>query len=504
MLFTLVRCRTSLSFAFLSFCLILCPLFISLVGATENTAFPKENRESGSPLACFSVPRCEYPSEWGFQWRYCSTLGSRLMKWNTLRMPLSRIANGLSRAQKGKDSFPDAPAAAASASSLSHVKDPVRRKMVRQDLLALLNSHLVAQTHITESLLQWLQLKLHRERTPMVLHFVGDNGVGKTTTAELISLAWSLRCDRSEAWEGSAGLRVSPAHRLLSLLVPSFLWEKIKKTHRPSCARGESMLVISGASYMSSAERDIEVAKNRIAQQIHAHQLRFPYGIVLIDDITVMPIELVHALAPLFGRGDRFGFSSRSPQGSSERQGLQYSTAAEHPPLSQLLVLITSDLGREGRSKYKTLHEMEKLVREEMSDLYGSMASSYTHTLVLRRFSTDDAVALVKRAVSQAPCTYGLTYFLAEMKITDEAAAYLVEDTRAEWEDNGENGRALRQAVEFRLLGPLYNYWEDIEEVDWKAKYSVVFVMTSDHRDITFRVNTADGQASRTQDHLDF
>ncbi|KAG8346625.1 hypothetical protein TRVL_02540 [Trypanosoma vivax] len=291
------------------------------------------------------------------------------------------------------------------------------RRLALESIEELLRSRVVGQGHMLSDIIAAMRRKLSTPQEPLVLHFAGDNGVGKTHTARLLSLATSLRC---------APLR------------------------RPLCDTGDNLLTISGTSYEGLNESE---ARHHIVKLITTHQRRYPHGIVLLDDLNVMHPKLVATLAPLFGRAERF---------------------AEQPPdapsLAQLTVIVTTDFGRQGRTFGKSVVEVGQMVRDEFSGLYGALVSSFTRTFLFVSFSRSSAEELVRATVASLPCTvfrYGSaasaeelgTGGLVESRIDDLAVSFIVERHREVWEGR-ENGHALRRVVEDTLLPLLSLYFD--------------------------------------------
>ncbi|RNF03384.1 uncharacterized protein Tco025E_08188 [Trypanosoma conorhini] len=286
-------------------------------------------------------------------------------------------------------------------------KDEALRQRVMKDVEELLLTRVAGQEHVKGAILEAVRRKLSYPQDPLVLHFAGDNGVGKTHTARLLSLATSLRC------------------------APS----------RPACDMGDNMLVISGTGFDGMPVAD---ARLRIMQRVTAHQKAYPHGIVLLDDLTAMHPKLVAALAPLLGRAERF---EEQPAGT--------------PSLAQLLVVVTTDFGQQGRTWGKSTAEVEQLVRDEFAGLYGTLTSAFTRTMLFAAFSRRDAEKLVQMAVAALPCTryWSDGGAVVASSIDELAVAFLVERHRETWEGK-ENGHALRRAVEDSLISLLLQYFD--------------------------------------------
>ncbi|ESL11705.1 hypothetical protein TRSC58_00538 [Trypanosoma rangeli SC58] len=286
-------------------------------------------------------------------------------------------------------------------------KHEALRHRVLNDVEELLFTRVAGQEHVKKAILEAVRRKLSYPEDPLVLHFAGDNGVGKTHTARLLSLATSLRCASSH----------------------------------PMCDAGDNMLIISGTGFDGMPIAD---ARLRIMQRITAHQKAYPHGIVLLDDLTAMHPKLVAALAPLLGRAERF---EEQPEGT--------------PSLAKLLVVVTTDFGQEGRTWGKSMAEVEQMVRDEFSGLYGTLVSAFTRTMLFTAFSRLDAEQMVRIAVASLPCAkyWGDSGSVVASSIDDLAVAFLVERHRETWEGK-ENGHALRRAVEDTLISLLLQYFD--------------------------------------------
>ncbi|CAM41829.1 conserved hypothetical protein [Leishmania braziliensis MHOM/BR/75/M2904] len=356
--------------------------------------------------------------------------------------------------------------------------DAVRRQCMR-DLQDLLLARVRGQPQVVIPLLDVLRHKLAYPREPVVVHLAGDNGVGKSHTARLVSEALSLRC----------------------------------ALDRDVCDAGDNLLIISGTGFdgLSVAE-----ARQRIVGQIVAHVARYPHGVVLIDDLTAMDPVLVSVLAPLFGRASHFpeqlarsssataarvrhttakplqtahqwmkvfgrdggrgsakegndrkgeaaaGIDGAPPAASEMTSSLSRSGQPPPPPLSQLLVFITTDFGRQGRTVGKSRAEIEAMIQHDFADLYGSLLPAYTRTFVYFPFTQAMAEDVVRSAVTDLPCALG-ERLIASSTISDEAVAFLVQQHRQLWSGK-ENGHALRRLIEDEIVSQLVAYWETHEE----------------------------------------
>nr|CCC95828.1 unnamed protein product [Trypanosoma congolense IL3000] len=295
-------------------------------------------------------------------------------------------------------------------------KDDKARRLAMSNLEELFRTRLIGQSHLVEVIASLMRRKLSYPDEPLLLHLAGDNGVGKTYTARLLSLATSLRCAPSR---------------------------------RQQCDVGDNMLVISGTAFGAvEPQKGLSLVVEKISQ----HQRKYPHGIILLDDLNAMHPTLVKLLAPLFGRADRF-------EGQSE----------DLPSLKQLTVVITTDFGKQGRTFGKSVVEVERMVREEFTSLYGSFVPAFVRTLAFAAFSKKSAEDMVRSTVANLPCTayrFGASGFgvrsggVVASSIDALAVSFLVEKHREVWEGR-ENGHALRRAVEDGLLTLLLKYFDD-------------------------------------------
>ncbi|GET89078.1 hypothetical protein, conserved [Leishmania tarentolae] len=242
---------------------------------------------------------------------------------------------------------------------------------------------------VAPSVIEQVRYKLAHMHEPMVLHFAGDNGVGKTRLAELISLAIGQKC-------GDA-----------------------------TCSVGDTTLVLSGTSYdgMTVAE-----FRNAVVPVLVRHAQRFPdNGVVIFNELTSLEPSKVRVLSPLLGRGTTF---------------------PENPRVSMapLLVILTTDFGREGRTRGKSLFEMRAFITDEFAELYSKEAASHVRTFPFLPISLSTAGDIVRVAVREIGCSAPEQLCLA---ISDSAVLWLVEKTKTLLP--AENGRAVAFETKLQL-----------------------------------------------------
>lgn len=268
-------------------------------------------------------------------------------------------------------------------------------RYVRHRLYSL-GPQMVKGSYAVDAVVKSVERKLRHRSEPMVLHFAGDNGVGKTRLAQVVSLAMGMRCGNDE------------------------------------CTLGDSTLELSGTSYDGLSTSEFRQA---IVPVIAKHATLFPdNGVVVLNDLSALSPDKVRVLLPLFGRGDAF----------PEFRAV---------PMSRLLVLITTDFGREGRTRGKSLQEMQQLINEEFSALYTHWSTSYVYSFPFLPISLDTAQEIARMAVGELSCatpslrcpSTSSGYFVPRVHLSDDAVLWLVERVKALL--SVENGRAVVQEV---------------------------------------------------------
>ncbi|EPY23593.1 hypothetical protein STCU_07636 [Strigomonas culicis] len=244
--------------------------------------------------------------------------------------------------------------------------------------------HSVKGQYIIDPVLQLVKHKLRHRDHPLILHFAGDNGVGKTSLAEVISLAMALRCKSAE-----------------------------------DCHIGDSTLELSGAAYDA-----LTVAEFRrfVVGAVTSHLQRHPRNaVIIINELTSLHPEKVMVLLPLLGRGSYF---------------------PEHPQVSLrgAIVIITTDLGREGRTRGKNLAQMRALIESDFQDLYSKLSTSYLHTFPFLPITLDAATDIVRMGVADSRCAWSMN-----VTISDDAVAWMLEGAKPYLAS--ENGRAVIKEV---------------------------------------------------------
>jgi hypothetical protein len=258
----------------------------------------------------------------------------------------------------------------------------------------LLHRNVKGQDHIIEDIRKDVLRKLRQPHHPLVMHFAGDNGVGKTSTALWISAAMSLRCHRS-----------------------------VKS--RSDCNMGDNVLSLSGVSYENHPSFREEIVKS-----ILKHARQYPHGVIVFNDVTALSESQVRVLLPLLGRSTHF---------------------VEDPSvdLRLLTVIITTDFGVEGRTRGKSLQEVVLMVQEEVRTSWGTLAGSEMRTYPFLPASLETVTDIVHLAVSDWLCTFPVAQ-LTSVGVQDDVLDSLTHSNLATIAS--ENGRAVSNAVRAALV----------------------------------------------------
>lgn len=329
---------------------ILLLLLLGCVHANDNDAIP---------AACPSRPTC--PS---FSF---TSLSSYTIKnlWGQLRHPL--------KCSRNQYDFTDQ----------DHREEAVNRL---NELLSQVVGQKAALREIKNKIISHISRTANR---PLILLFSGDNGVGKTMTANLISLALSLRCADSV------------------------------------CDYGDSTLVIT------APESNTE-ARDSLARRVTEHARRYPRGIVIINEVLLLKPNVAQHLAPLFGRGSHFH---------------------DYPddPLNGLIVILTTDFGKDvGITQGKSLADVGQLARKAMSDQFGKVFATDVSPIAFAAISYGDAIRACKNHILNLPCR---NHFVNKITVTDDAAEAMVEHLFKSGALVEDNVREVAKLVESKVDG---------------------------------------------------
>ena len=285
--------------------------------------------------------------------------------------------------------------AATASHSVIASSSELRRMAILQleDLVA----RIQGQDHAIPSIVNLIRTKLESPSDPLILQFAGDHGVGKTALAKLISLSLSL-------WSASG-------------------W-------RPGQdgTYGDNMLIVSGSGYAGLTKAD---ARKYIVPKILQHAKQHPFGIILIDDMTAMEPEVVDCLQPLFGRSEHF---------------------PEEPTvdLRKLIVILTTDFGKQGLTQNKSPSEISAMVDEQFGNTYGIYANAKVHTFPFLPMNNRTVKNVFAQRILSLPCRYPQVV-TASYGNDDLVLQSIVEDRTALMRLRKENGHALLKMLDVKL-----------------------------------------------------
>lgn len=281
-----------------------------------------------------------------------------------------------------------------------------------------------------KDILALIQQKLRRPYEPMILHFAGDNGVGKTRMAQAISLSLGQRCHRS--------------------------------THY-SCDYGDSTIEFSGSSYVGYS---LESFRRDVVRKIIVHVKEFPIGVVVINEFSSLSREQTHVLLPLLGRGSAF------PEDSTA-------------DLRGQLVILTTDLGSEGRTRGKKRSEIELLVHSEFRDLYSDLAVSYMHTSVFLPVDLDVAEEIIRSEIHLFSCFNGRRV-KPTLNPSPTSVHFILESVKRELPS--ENGRCIRQKVVSMLENIFFEY-ENRMQLEFSSANQVVVLDLNEDGEVYLQIS---------------
>jgi len=182
-----------------------------------------------------------------------------------------------------------------------------------------LYSLIKGQKDAMETLLGGISKKLSNQKTPFLVHLAGDNGVGKTLSAVLLSAALS------------------------------------QYPHATIQKGGEVLLFIHGSEYGSLSNTDTEgiaAAAREITETVLEHCKKYPtVSVIVLDEVTQLPPNLVTALGPIFS----------AVQSGSSLRGID---------LSGVYLFVTSDFGSDGMTTGKSSTDVRNLLWNRVDKVY--------------------------------------------------------------------------------------------------------------------------------------
>ena len=275
---------------------------------------------------------------------------------------------------------------------------PADRSETRDALNGALSS-LYGHDRFKPSIVDAVMRKLEHPDEPLVLHFAGDNGVGKTRTAELISIALSLGCHASSLGE---------------------------------CAAGDALLSVASTSFPLE-KWSAENITMHVSRLVARHAKRFPYGMVVFNDLPAFPRDVVTGIAPLLGGGGT-PFSDFEP--------------------SKLLIVVTSDLGVERSSLWMSADELVEHVSNEFRWMFEpknvdnrQLPSNALRNVVTIPFLPIDYSSAFRIVVNQLQLVKCGRHgrIVANVSYDDNVVLFILENEFANLQL--ENGRAVAKAA---------------------------------------------------------
>lgn len=256
---------------------------------------------------------------------------------------------------------------------------------------------IIGQPNVVQTIFGEVVSKLREPTRPLVLHLAGDNGVGKTMTAHLISLATSFR----EA-VGAGGEYLG---------------------------YGNNLLKIAGSAYSNIAgPTEVSAARNNIFRQVSTHLQTYPKGIILLDDANTMHPDLIEALGPVLGRGELPTIDG----------------ALQKVSVNSAIIILTSDFGKEGRTRGMSASEITRVAKDELKHAYSHFLTQNIKTVAFLPFGEDTARNMVEHAIKTYTCREPYAATVAVDPLAVEMLTQLVGDSGS---FAGSNGRAVEDVV---------------------------------------------------------
>ena len=177
------------------------------------------------------------------------------------------------------------------------------------------------QQSSVETLVGQINRKLYDPKASFVVHLAGDNGVGKTMSAGLLSIAISLY------------------------------------PHQSHVNAGETLLIFPGSEYANitaESSAGLKQAAQNIRSRLIAHVTRFPRCVVLFDEITQFHPVLMHELNTIFA-------------------AIEHGKALDEVPMTGVFCFITSDFGSNGRTLGMSPVDIRTMVWEILQETYQNI-----------------------------------------------------------------------------------------------------------------------------------
>jgi ATP-dependent Clp protease ATP-binding subunit ClpA len=205
---------------------------------------------------------------------------------------------------------------------------------------------------------------------------------------------------------------------------------------------------------------EVSEVRRAVVTQIVEHLTAFPTGIILIDDIQTLREEHFKVLAPLLGRGpSRF-------------------VEAPEVPLNKATVILTSDFGKEGRTRGLNDQALRTIAEDTLREAFDHIDLRAVTTVPFKPFTVEYAKELIRHHVVTLPCRMNSVKAAA---VSEEAISWLLRDMQEHDQITNENGRAISQRLsEAEVEAKLSEYFVE-ESVPADAELTVALDVADDH-----------------------
>eukprot|EP00667_Euglena_gracilis_P014436 EG_transcript_14953 len=206
------------------------------------------------------------------------------------------------------------------------------------------------QDYVVEQVAGLLSLRMGEWDKPLNLHFAGDNGVGKTWLAKIVSMALSTRASTVFHGAGTNFLQVDLQR-----------YSHLDKSADPS---------------------SLQAARADLLSQVRDFLRTCPRGVVLVDELEELHPQVATALAPILKGNPIGGVPTRSAT-----------------------FIMTSDFGREGAVRGLSREEVRREVYKFSADVYADPSlARYVTILPFDSMTLDSFRAVVEAKFRQLPC----------------------------------------------------------------------------------------------------
>eukprot|EP01090_Pellita_catalonica_P022127 TRINITY_DN847_c0_g2_i1.p1 TRINITY_DN847_c0_g2~~TRINITY_DN847_c0_g2_i1.p1 ORF type:complete len:384 (-),score=37.07 TRINITY_DN847_c0_g2_i1:188-1339(-) len=266
---------------------------------------------------------------------------------------------------------------------------------------------------------------------PIVMHFAGDNGVGKTFTARFLA---------QSKFQGS--------------LTKGFL-------------------EIEGEFYIGHSDAEIKRYHAELLEMISQQLYRCPESLILLEEVEKIHPKTLAALIPFFSK-----------------PSVTYNN--KHVYTGRATFIFSSDFGAEGLTEGKSAAELDAFVRSEV-DKYWDISKKLQRLINLNviPFQSLDPVAIetiIKERLTQIPTTYRSLQYVQKicfdarilMWLSDQFGQYKVY-----------NARGVDIVVNAFVIEPLIQYLQTIKSQHKKNEELQLYIHF-DESVLTFEISAED------------